>query len=201
MVLTLYNPPETKLAKKKAGPLPMQGNGNIMHVPLPPPRPDPPRPKGTRGRAAWNPEPIYRQLVEILISLSATQEAICRELVRQGQPCADVTTLQKAFPDEIAHGKERKIHAYGVKIHQIAMSDAPGAFNAARYMLMVHGGAEWRVRAGDVDHVELGNGTTASVASGDGDVVVVKLPDNGRGFPEGHQPQTIEGEAVEKDVA
>jgi hypothetical protein len=165
---------------------------------------EPPLPeiKRGRGRPAWEPEPLHRQLVEILVSLGATQEAICRELSRQGVPCKDVTTLQRHFAEEVAHGKERRILAYGVKIHSVAMSDGPAAWHAARYMLQVMGGPQWRVpKEDDGAHGLLPDDDKQLLAAGR---VAVVMPDNRRGFPS-ERPngavKVVEADDVASDAA
>jgi hypothetical protein len=96
------------------------------------------------GRPAYKPEPWARQLVETLTAVGASQPAICRELARLGQPCASPQTLAKAFTQELAHGRERRVINYGLRMHALAMSDGPGAFPALKFMLGVLGGKQWR---------------------------------------------------------
>jgi hypothetical protein len=66
-------------------------------------------------------------------------------LVRLGEQCGSRDTLRSAFADELAHGRERRILGYGVKLHSIAMSDTPQAFPALRFLLAVLGGQQWRI--------------------------------------------------------
>ena len=131
----------------------------------------------TRGRPPWEPEAIERQLVEVLVSVGASHEAICRELVRRGAPCRHVTTLQRAFPDELKHGKERRMLGYAVKLHSIAMGNGPGAAAVCRFMLAVQGGPEWRVPK-DTD--AMGDNSLGEGGSGYDDRPVIYIPENRR---------------------
>jgi hypothetical protein len=148
------------------------------------------------GHPAYMPHPQIRNLVEVLIAIGASQEAICRELVQMGEPCADVRTLKRAFASELEHGRERRVLAYGVKVHAMAMGTGPGALAACKFMLGVLGGPQWRIpRDEDVapplpDLPGLnGNGHA-------GGAVHIVIPDNGRGFPEGVKPNTVTIEGV-----
>lgn len=106
--------------------------------------PDGPTDRG-RGHPPYIPAPIERQIVEVMVSIGATQEAICRELVRRGAPCKSIDTLRRAFPDELAHGKERRITGYAVKMHSLAMGENPSvSFAACKYLLATSGDPRWR---------------------------------------------------------
>jgi len=120
--------------------------GALQHLaadgtPVPQPRDD--------GRLAWEPEPAHRQLVEIMLTLGHSQEAICREFAARNLPCRTVETLQRIFHEELAHGRERRIAGYGVKLHAIAMGNTPASLSALKYLLSVVGGEQWRVPKDD----------------------------------------------------
>jgi hypothetical protein len=88
------------------------------------------------GPLAWRPEPEWRQLVEIMAMLGHSRKAIVREFVLRGLPCRSLSTLNRLFHHELAHGKERRLAAYGVKLHSIAMGNSPSALGALKYLLM-----------------------------------------------------------------
>jgi hypothetical protein len=120
--------------------------GALQHVagdgtPVPQPRDD--------GRLAWEPEPAHRQLVEIMLTLGHSQEAICREFASRNLPCRTTETLRRIFHEELAHGRERRVAGYGVKLHTIAMGNSPSALSALKYLLSVVGGEQWRVPKDD----------------------------------------------------
>ena len=106
---------------------------------------------GLHGPLGWRPEPHWRQFVEVMAMLGHAHEAIVRELKLRNLPCQCVETLQSAFPDELAHGKERRLAGYGVKLHTIAMSDSPQALSAIKFLLATHGGPQWRIPKDMVD--------------------------------------------------
>jgi hypothetical protein len=129
------------------------------------------------GRPRYQPEPMHRQLVEILISQGASEEAICRELSRMGLPVKHRPALRKAFKEELAHGKERRVLAYGIKMHSIAMSDNAGNVAALRFMLGVIGGRMWQnVPWRDPDEMP-------EVPQTNQEVVHFYMPPNGRDQP------------------
>jgi hypothetical protein len=148
-------------------------------------------PRG-RGRPSYEPEPRYRQMVEVLVAVGASHEAICRELVRYGQECASRETLRRAFAEELAHGRERRILGYAVKVHALAMGETAAALPAAKYLLGVLGGQQWRLGSQEgADAVAPGLGEGNGGAAGNGSTVHIVIPDNGRGYPKGVQPSTI----------
>ena len=106
---------------------------------------------GAHGPLPWRPPPEWRQFVEIMCALGHSHEAIVRELKLRNLPCGCVESLQRAFPDELAHGKERRLAGYGVKLHSIAMSDSPQALSAIKFLLATHGGPQWRIPKDQVD--------------------------------------------------
>jgi hypothetical protein len=97
---------------------------------------------------AWQPDLIDRQIVEVMVTMGASQDAVCRELVRRGRPCASATTLRIKFPEELAHGKERRIFGYAAKVHSIAMGDGPRALTAC-LRLLAYLDPRWRRSAED----------------------------------------------------
>lgn len=146
------------------------------------------------GPPAWIPEPSHRQLVEILVAVGASEMAICRELTKLGLPCKNRNIFRKHFKEELTHGKERRVLAYAVKMHAIAMSDHPGNQSALRYMLGVLGGKMWRnVAWRDQDEMP-------EVPKTDQEVVHFYMPSNGRDRPVAEEDDgpIIEGEAIEK---
>jgi hypothetical protein len=137
------------------------------------------------GRPPFVPDPAHRLLVEALVAVGASQHAICRELVRLGCDCASITTLQRAFSNELAYGRERRMLGYAVKIHSIAMGSGPGAFTACRYLLSVFGGPQWRIPKDEADEPPMP----------DGETVHIYMPPNHRDEPEAEdEGPIIEGE-------
>jgi hypothetical protein len=149
-----------------------------------------PAPKRSGGNIQkYVPEPVHRQLVEILVAVGASNEAICRELGRQGLPCKNVRILRRAFKEELAHGKERRVLAYGVKMHSIAMSDAAGNVGALKFMLGVLGGRMWQ----NIHDAEM-----PEIPQTYQEVVHFYMPGNGRDKPidDDEDGPVIEGEPV-----
>jgi hypothetical protein len=110
-----------------------------------------------RGRVAWAPDPVDRQIVEVMAAMGGSQEAICRELVRRGRPCASPITLRAKFPDELAYGKERRIFGYAAKVHSIAMSDGRGSLTAC-LRLLAYLDPRWRTRHHEDDAPPVSDG-------------------------------------------
>ena len=134
------------------------------------------------------PSAEHRQLVEVLVAVGASHEAICRELVRLGEPCGSRDTLRRAFADELDHGKERRVLHYSIRVHAIAMGNSPQALPALRFMLAVLGGPQWRV--GKLDEDE------PLVPTDSGETVHIYMPPNHRDEPEAEEEgPIIEGEA------
>jgi len=143
------------------------------------------RPKDTGN--LYVPEPAHRQFVELLVAMDATQDAICRQLVSLGIPCASPETLRRAFPEELAHGRERREFGYGLRVHAIAMSNTPQALPALRYMLGAIGGPIWRTAKEEDEPL---------MPTSDGETVHIYMPPNGRDQPDPEDAgPTIEGQA------
>jgi hypothetical protein len=130
------------------------------------------------GRPAYRPEPAIRQLVEIMAMAAMSQEAMCRELVARGQPCAAVETLVSIFPNELAYGKERRMTGYVVKLHTIAMGNSGSALGAVKYILSTQGGDQWRQKLHDPDIPQTGgNRTTIVIHGGTAEVTEINAGD------------------------
>ena len=150
------------------------------------------------GPPKWIPEQSHRQLVEILVAVGASEIAICRELSKIGLPCKYRSELRKNFKEELKNGKERRVLAYAVKMHSIAMSDNPGNQSALRYMLGVLGGKMWQ-------NVHWREDEMPVVTPTDDEVVHFYMPSNGRDKPadeddgpiiDGVADSPVEGETV-----
>lgn len=107
-------------------------------------------------------------LVEIMTMAGFSKEAMCRELVYRQQPCADVETLDRAFAEELANGRQRRLTGYIVKLHTIAMGNGNSSLSALKFVLSKIGGAVWAGGSdtGDMEDAALvaaaaiaGNGT------------------------------------------
>lgn len=139
----------------------------------------------------WDPAPEWRQFVEIMVALNHSQEAIVREFRHRNLPCTSVETLQKVFPEELAHGKERRLAGYGVKLHSIAMGNTPQALSALKFLLATQGGPQWRVPK-DLDD---NNEDLALERAMDNQRRRIYLPER---LPEPEEPDGVEidGEAI-----
>lgn len=143
------------------------------------------------GPKAFKPEASHRQLVEFMVSVGASEEQICREFRRLSIPCKNRPQLRKHFKDELANGKERRVLGYALKMHSIAMSDAPGNQSALRFMLGVIGGRMWQ-------NVHWREDEMPPVTQTSQEVVHFYMPPNGRDVPDdedGDEGPIIEGEA------
>ena len=146
---------------------------------------------GKRGPVLWRPEPEWRQFVEIMCLLGHSQESIVREFKYRNLPCQTVETLQKVFGEELAHGKERRLAGYGVKLHSIAMGNTPQALSALKFLLATQGGPQWRVPK-DLDD---NNEDLALERAMDNQRRRIYLPER---LPEPEEPDGVEidGEAI-----
>jgi hypothetical protein len=126
-------------------------------------------PRG-RGRPPHIPTPEQRRLVQVLRSNGTALRVIARNL------SLDVTTLRKAYKDELREGHESVVAAVGAAIVQQALN---GNVHAAKYWLSTHGGPEWKIVEGRQIGGMPGADPIPIQQSGDSRVVIV-LPDNGR---------------------